>query len=102
VASVAFDKVNMDKCNCKMCPVQEKSACSAEKKAKLMAPMQPGMEMMMPSAADFPGLYCSTGVATCEDLDQTKGCICPSCAVWTDNKLTAQKYCERGSATVIG
>lgn len=100
MASVEFTKDNVMKCICGKCPVQAESACIADKSGKLMAGMESGMDEM-PAPADVPGLYCSTGVASCDDLDFSQDCICPGCPVHVENGLTQWKYCERGSAAEI-
>ena len=99
--SVEFTKDNALKCMCSKCPVQEKSACVAGKNAAMMKAMEEGMEGM-PAASDVAGLYCSTGSATCGDLDVTQNCICSRCSVFSENGLTQWKYCERGNAEAIG
>jgi hypothetical protein len=55
-----------------------------------------------PPAADLPGLYCSSGVATCQDLDFDGICRCMGCVVYAENVLDQSKYCRRGSAAKIG
>jgi hypothetical protein len=99
--SVEFNKDNMMKCICGQCPVQTESACVADKNAMVMSAMESGMEGM-PAEDAVPGLYCSTGIAACDDLDFSKHCICPGCPVFTENGLAQNKYCERGSAATIG
>jgi hypothetical protein len=86
------------KCVCAECPVQEESSCAADKNAAMEAG---GETMPMPSAADFPGLYCANGKAVCDDLDFTQTCICMECPVYDDNGLRGSKYCERGSAAEV-
>ncbi|HEY3317398.1 MAG TPA: DUF2769 domain-containing protein [Coriobacteriia bacterium] len=124
--TVAYNADNVMKCQCTSCPVQGESACAMDKVHAMsgmmekmrammaggqgMSGMSGGMsgmseqhgEMMLPSAQDMPGMYCSTGTATCGDLDYTKGCICPTCAVYTDNQLDNTKYCNKGSAAQVG
>lgn len=123
--TVAYNADNIMKCQCTSCPVQDASACATDKKQAMsgmmdkmsamtgagqgMAGMSGGMsdqqgmsEMMLPSTQDMPGMYCSTGTATCGDLDYTKGCICPTCGVYTDNQLDNTKYCNKGSAAQVG
>jgi hypothetical protein len=52
---------------------------------------------------DVPRVYCATGTATCDDLDLSQDCQCPkSCEVYREHDLTQWKYCERGSAAMIG
>jgi hypothetical protein len=53
--------------------------------------------------AEIPGLYCSTGTATCLDLDPGKSCICGTCPVFSEYSLAGAKpvgyYCRDGSAS---
>jgi hypothetical protein len=102
-ATVEFTKENAMKCLCGQCPVQEESACVADKSAAMDAAMKAGdASMPMPSAADFARLYCANGKASCDDLDFTQTCICMECPVYGDNGLRGWKYCERGSAAEVG
>lgn len=77
---VIFNKENIQKCQCVLCPVQGKSTCVKEKLALLP-------KKGLPEPSKTPKVYCSCGKATCQDLDRKKGCRCPDCAVWSDNHL---------------
>lgn len=48
-----------------------------------------------PDTADMIELYCSNVVSSsnCKDLDGTKRCQCPSCAVWVTHGLDSYYYC---------
>ena len=50
----------------------------------------------------IPGLYCSTGVATCKDLDFSQVCICGGCPVFGKYDLGGSQpmsyYCRDGAA----
>lgn len=109
------------KCMCGMCPVQAKSACSVPK-LKMMMDMRASMgmkesgmpagsmsaisgqmgEMKMPKPEELPGPFCSIGKAACNDLDNSKACICNQCQVYKDFSLTAGKpvehFCFNGKA----
>lgn len=98
--AVEFNTDNLMKCICTSCPVQAESPCAADKNAMLVDAMESMDSMPAPDAV--PGLYCSTGTAACDDLDFSKHCICPGCMVFTENALTQNKYCQRGSAATIG
>jgi hypothetical protein len=100
MTTVEFTADNAMKCRCGACPVQTSSACVADKNAKLAAQMEAGMEAM-PQPSDVPGLYCGTGVATCDDLDPESTCICASCPVFAENGLDGWKYCVRGDASSV-
>lgn len=89
VEKVPYNQENAMMCSCTRCPVQAASSCAVEKVKAMEEMMAKGMpEGIMPPPADLPGLYCSTGVATCKDLDFTKMCICAGCPVWDKCGLT--------------
>ena len=50
----------------------------------------------------IPGLYCSSGVAACEDIDTNQMCICGSCPLWADYDLASGRpmgyFCRDGKA----
>ena len=56
-------------------------------------------KMYGPAAETMEGVYCSDAVngSRCKDLEVSKACLCPTCAVWRDNSLTMQYYCADGS-----
>jgi hypothetical protein len=93
---VAFTQDNITKCQCTSCPVQASSDCAMDKTRTMQA------KDTMPSPEDAPKVYCSTGKATCTDLDLSKQCVCPTCSVWSENALSNYKYCQNGSAAVQG
>ena len=70
---------------CSLCPVQADSKCVQEKlqsSKKLMESMPAGG---VPDPEEVPGIYCSTGKATCEDLKFDRECICGTCEVWKES-----------------
>ena len=98
----------LNKCVCDTCPVQTQSACARPKiqnmvKMRAMsgalsesAQMSSEMDMSMAQTPmkemdmkpnEIAGPYCTTGVASCMDLDINKACICPSCNVYTEYNL---------------
>jgi hypothetical protein len=103
VEKVTYTQENAIMCICTKCPIQAESTCAGEKVREMEAMMEKGMpEGMMPPPADLPGLYCSTGHATCTDLDFGKMCVCTVCPVWDKHKLgtgTPMGYfCRDGKA----
>jgi hypothetical protein len=96
---VPYDRTTITQCLCYGCPVQVKSDCVKTKDDAASAILKTGK---LPTAEELPGMYCSTGTATCTDLDFTGKCPCSVCAVFTDNSLSQWKYCQRGSAAMIG
>ena len=99
---VAFSKENIGKCLCGECPVQVQSTCAKEKYAEAQKVQG------MPTPEQVPGLYCSSGKATCQDLRWVEHCLCPGCLVWAENSLkritTAPRKCgpERVNRKVRG
>ena len=94
---VKLDEKNVRHCRCPQCPVQVKSACSAQKLADMKAAASP--ETLSPE--NVPVVYCSVDKATCTDLDAQQACMCPTCLVWDENDLQSMYYCTRGSADKI-
>jgi len=100
---VPFTMDNIEKCICGKCPVQKEGECS-KKKMEMMMKMKsnPDMANMMPKSEDVQGLYCSSGVAACEDIDMSKMCICGNCPLWEECDLSNGKpmgyYCRDGEA----
>lgn len=101
-----------NKCMCGICPVQAESACAQPKIRRMMeirtSMKQPKMEMgsgMSISTAQPPmemklnpqklaGPYCSSGVASCRDLNVSKACICTSCQVYREYNLSQARPVE--------
>ncbi|MDY0385754.1 MAG: DUF2769 domain-containing protein [Methanolobus sp.] len=99
---VPYLKENIERCMCSVCPVQADSKCAQDKlesSKKMMADLS-GNDV--PAAGDVPGIYCSTGKATCQDLDPDKKCICNTCDVWKEYVLESSKpsmyFCKKGRA----
>jgi hypothetical protein len=95
---VPFTMANAGKCICGRCPVQANSQCVKEKLGKISEVMTP--EKFVPEAV--PGLYCSSGMASCQDLDTSQNCICPGCPVFSEYSLDrgqpTDHYCKNGQA----
>jgi len=99
--NIEFNMNNIQKCLCTTCPVQEESECVKEK-AKTLKEMMQSEGDIMPRPIDVPGMYCTNGKATCEDLDATKMCQCTNCLVWKENDLESGElkgyFCRDGKA----
>jgi hypothetical protein len=97
-SKVPFSTTNATKCVCGRCPVQAKSKCVSDK----MGNIQKALTMNPIRREDIPGLYCSSGIATCKDTDTKQGCICGTCPLWAEYKLAGGKpqgyFCRDGSA----
>ena len=95
---VPFTKDNVMKCICTQCPVQANSSCVAGKKKVMKESM--GKQPLV--AEDIPGLYCSSGVASCKDIDTSKMCMCMACPLWEEFSLGSGQpmgyYCRDGRA----
>jgi hypothetical protein len=95
---VPLTSENVTKCVCGKCPVQAKSPCVKGK----MEGIKEAMMKKPLSPKDIPGIYCSTGKATCKDLDPKEKCICGTCSVWAEFKLADGKpmgyFCRDGKA----
>jgi Protein of unknown function (DUF2769) len=95
---VSFSATNVGKCLCPKCPVQSKSKCVSGK----LGTIADALAKNPLNREDIPGLYCSTGNATCQDIDPTQACLCGGCAVFAENNLATGKpvgyYCRDGFA----
>jgi hypothetical protein len=65
--------------------------------------MQPNPpQTAMPSKEELPGVYCSSGRASCNDISMNKNCICPTCQVYKDFSLSnaspVEHYCFNDKA----
>jgi hypothetical protein len=98
IAKVSFSASNVGKCLCPKCPVQSKSQCAGGK----LAAIKEALARKPLIREDIPGVYCSTGTATCKDLDPKQSCLCGGCAVFShyklDTGLPAGYFCRDGFA----
>ena len=98
ITKVPFTTTNAGKCMCPKCPVQSKSQCVKGK----LSTIKTALKAKSLKKEDIPGVYCSTGIATCRDLDPKQSCICGSCNVFNQYKLAEFKpagyYCRDGNA----
>jgi hypothetical protein len=95
-SKVDFNTGNVGKCQCPKCPVQSKSQCVSGKLGTITQALSKSPLVR----EDIPGVYCSTGKATCQDLDPTQSCICGNCSVFKEYSLATGKpvgyYCRDG------
>ncbi|APV43725.1 hypothetical protein Dform_00365 [Dehalogenimonas formicexedens] len=98
VKPIPFNTETVMKCQCTKCPVQADSACVKGK----MSGMKAAMMKNPLQKEDVPGMYCSTGRATCGDTDFSKMCICMTCPIWEEYKLAEGKpmgyFCRDGAS----
>lgn len=100
--TVEFTMDAVGKCQCIVCPVQADSSCAHELDKGVQSLLGPGA-WGDPRHIEVPRVYCSTGGASCDDLDFDQACMCPkTCEVYRENKLHEWKYCQRGPASEIG
>lgn len=101
-AKVPFTIDNIKKCMCPKCPVQANSKCAMDKLENFVKELESSQEGKFPENQDVPGIYCSAGRATCQDLYPEEQCICYTCAVWKEYNLQNVKptmyFCQRGGA----
>lgn len=100
---VPYTSANIKKCRCSECPVQADSQCAQDKLKSSKQKMENMPAGEVPPPEDVPGIYCSTGKATCQDLDPDKQCICGTCEVWKEYGLKDSDpnnhFCHNGRAT---
>ena len=93
---------NIEKCMCPQCPVQADSVCTLDKIGNLKNEMKSLGKDEVSEPYKVPGVYCSSGTATCNDLDPNRDCICKTCSVWDDYCLehanTIMYFCNNGRA----
>ena len=95
---VPFTRSNAKECICFDCPVQADSSCvkaNTERVGDVMS-----TKLFQPRI--LPALYCSSGVASCGDINTDRACICGGCPVYSEYDLgTGQPmdhYCRDGAA----
>ncbi len=95
---VPFTRQNAKKCLCWECPVQSDSKCIAQNSEKVGDVLT--TSFFEPKLV--PGLYCSSGVAACGDIEPGRSCICGACAVYGQYRLgngqPIDHFCAGGSA----
>jgi len=94
---VPFTRENIARCMCPKCPVQSKSACAASQ----LNHTAEALEKEPLRREEIPQVYCSTGTATCQDLNARLPCVCATCAVFAANGLRTYQppgyYCTQGT-----
>ena len=102
-SKVSYTVENIMKCRCPYCPVQKDSSCVKGKLDNLTKELESAQEGEVPEPQNVPGVYCSTGKATCQDLNPDQQCICYTCAVWKEYNLgdgtPSMYFCKNGKAT---
>ncbi len=95
---VPFTRENANKCMCPECPVQADSCCVKQNSQKMGDVMT--TEFFQPQI--IPALYCSSGFASCKDIDPERSCICGACDVYNNYRLGNEQpldhFCKNGNA----
>ena len=95
---VPFQAATVNKCLCPRCPVQTKSTCVSGK----LSTFKEALKAKPPKKEDIPAVYCSTGTATCSDIDTKQSCRCGGCPVYSQYNLDSfqpvGKFCRDGAA----
>lgn len=98
VDKVPFTRENAKKCLCWKCPVQKDSQCIKNNEEK----MGDVMTTRFFEPHIVPGLYCSSGTASCRDIDTNRPCICGGCEVYNSFRLSKNEpngyYCKNGAS----
>lgn len=98
---IDFSMTNIETCLCMRCAVQIESQCIKDKQKLMLLMKNQDLDSPMMMGPDrVPGLYCSTGKATCKDIDTKKVCKCNECLIWKENNLEkctpARYFCREG------
>ena len=100
---VPYVKENINRCRCSKCPVQANSRCAQSEGQSVKQALKNAPAGEVPDPEKVPGVYCSEGPATCQDLDFDRQCICSSCEVWKEydlkNANPNNHFCQHGRAT---
>lgn len=102
MTDIDFSMENIQKCLCCRCAVQIESQCVKDKqKIMLLMTYQDLDSPMRMDEGRVPGLYCTTGHASCKDIDTKKVCKCNECSIWDEYKLDPQRhFCKQGKAKI--
>ena len=96
--SIPFVTVNVSKCLCPRCSVQLSSNCVSSK----VVEFKDTLNKHPLNREDIPGVYCSTGAASCKDIKLEQDCSCGKCVIFPEYKLynfqPMGHYCRDGKA----
>ena len=95
MGKVELNRENINKCMCRVCPVQTESICSKDKLKILEKKMEKDGDIRdLIELEELPLLYCSIGKAVCSDLSDMELCKCTQCKVWLENNLANSEPIE--------
>lgn len=99
---VPYNEENINRCKCPLCPVQADSLCVQNRLQISRQELENAPEGEAPNPEDVPGVYCSEGKASCQDLNFERQCICGTCDVWKEYDLKDagpnNHFCQQGRA----
>ncbi len=103
MGKVEFSMENVDKCLCKICAVQANSGCGKDKMQSMQEKMSEDIDIAsVIEPSDIPGVYCTIGKASCDDLYFHEECKCVECPVFKENDLISGEpvgyFCRDGKA----
>ena len=97
---IPFTSNYVSQCQCPKCPVQKSSKCAADLLKNLGETLCRDKTPL--KREEIPALYCSTGKATCGDLNPKQACICDTCKVYSSFKLGSKEpggyFCRDGAS----
>jgi hypothetical protein len=95
LVKVELNRDNINKCLCKICPVQIDSKCSKDKMDIVNEKLKKEGDIKdLIKPEEIPLVYCSNGKATCTDLSSRELCKCTQCVVWLENNLANSEPIE--------
>jgi hypothetical protein len=100
---VPYNEENIIRCRCPECPIQADSQCALDKLRNSRQELENAPEGEVPNPENVPGVYCSEGKASCQDLNFERECICCICDVWKEYDIKDASpnnhFCQYGRAT---
>jgi len=87
MVKVEKSKENLKKCLCMKCPTYTFMCKMKNMPGNIMTMMKDDISKV----EHMEGLFCAFGKSKC--IDTEKGCICPTCEVYKENKLNKNYYC---------
>jgi hypothetical protein len=98
IKNAPFTSAYVVQCMCPECPVQKSSKCTKEQLTNMGTTLCKDKTPLR--REEIPALYCSTGTATCADINTRQACICDMCPVYASFKLENQTpggfFCREG------
>jgi len=99
-SKIPFTSAYVAQCMCPTCPVERNSKCAKDLLKNMGTTVCKDKTPL--KREEIPGLYCSTGTASCRDLDPKQACICDTCPVYSSfhlaNKMPGGYFCREGSS----